>query len=525
MAVESIYELDISNIRIDGGTQPRAELNYEVINDYAQQMQEGVHFPPVIVFYDGTDYWLADGFHRYHATKQLCKETIEAEVKQGTRRDAILHSVGANATHGLRRTNADKRRSVETLLRDSEWNNWSNREIARRCGVAESSVRNIRENFTAQFAQSEPHQPSGERTYITKHGTVATMNTSNIGRSLWPLTNDVSLQRSRTEDRWIQETEPSQHHAEPSEPREQERQEESQEWVGAQSESEQKARAYTALLKTRALDTWFEERGLDKNQPEAQESLRVFIEQNTEEENDKDDEEDLRYDGENAAYCKYCYKTHKKWRLDEDAWLCEFCYHCTPDEFMQIEDVEDSEDQKEFYRRHSVPTALLSSESNEWFTPSQYVEKARELMGSIDVDPASNAYANEKVVQAKIYYDIQTNGLDKLWHGRVWLNPPYGRDEGGSNQETWSRRLIEQYEAGITKEAVLLVNANTEAKWFQPLYNYLICFTNHRIRFYNTEGTPNQPTQGNAFIYFGNQPERFTELFGMFGVIVQRIDK
>jgi len=172
-----------------------------------------------------------------------------------------------------------------------------------------------------------------------------------------------------------------------------------------------------------------------------------------------------------------------------------------------------------------VPTALLTSETNEWYTPYQYVNKTRELMGGIDTDPASNAYANEKVVQATTFYDIQTNGLDKEWHGRVWLNPPYGRDEGGSNQEAWSRRLIEQFEAGITKEAVLLVNANTEAKWFQPLYDYTICFTNHRIRFYNTQGTPNQPTQGNAFIYFGHQKERFTELFSTFGVVIRRIDR
>lgn len=172
-----------------------------------------------------------------------------------------------------------------------------------------------------------------------------------------------------------------------------------------------------------------------------------------------------------------------------------------------------------------VPAALLTSETSDWFTPPKYVEMARELMGGIDVDPASNAYANEKVVQAITYYDIQTNGLDKDWHGRCFLNPPYGKDGGDSNQEIWSRRLIEQFEAGITTEAVLLVNANTEAKWFQPLYNYFICFTNHRIRFYNTEGTPSQPTQGNAFIYLGNQQERFVELFSTFGVVIRRIDK
>jgi hypothetical protein len=166
--------------------------------------------------------------------------------------------------------------------------------------------------------------------------------------------------------------------------------------------------------------------------------------------------------------------------------------------------------------------ALQSSESNEWFTPAQYVNAARELMGNIDIDPASNALANE-VIQATNYYDIDTNGLDKQWTGRVWLNPPYGRDGGGSNQEVWSHRLIEQYNAGLTIEAVLLVNANTEAKWFQPLYDYLICFTNHRIRFYNTNGESSQPTQGNALVYLGKQRRRFIELFNSFGVIVRKV--
>lgn len=169
-----------------------------------------------------------------------------------------------------------------------------------------------------------------------------------------------------------------------------------------------------------------------------------------------------------------------------------------------------------------VPAALLSSESNEWYTPSQYVEAARELMGGIDVDPASNAFANEKV-QAATYYDIETNGLNQQWIGRVWLNPPYGRDGGDSNQEIWTRQLIEQFAFGFVTEAVLLVNANTEAKWFQPLYSHPICFTDHRIRFYTREGVPTQPTQGNAFIYFGSNIEKFAEIFSQFGPVVRRI--
>lgn len=168
-------------------------------------------------------------------------------------------------------------------------------------------------------------------------------------------------------------------------------------------------------------------------------------------------------------------------------------------------------------------TVLQSSESNEWYTPAAYVEAARALMGGIDVDPASNEIANQ-VVQATRYYTRKENGLFRPWPGRVWLNPPYGFDGGVSNQETWTRQLIERYTAGLTEEAVLLVNANTEAKWFQPLYAYLICFTNHRIRFYNAEGDSSQPTQGNALVYFGKQERRFLELFRRFGTVVRRVE-
>lgn len=142
-------------------------------------------------------------------------------------------------------------------------------------------------------------------------------------------------------------------------------------------------------------------------------------------------------------------------------------------------------------------------------------------MGGIDVDPASCELANQ-TVKASRYYTKQDNGLMQSWAGRVWLNPPYGVENGVSNQDTWANQLIERYEAGLVSEAVLLVNANTEAKWFQPLYKYLICLTNHRIRFYNADGTSSQPTQGNALVYLGKQKRRFIEIFSQFGEVVRR---
>ena len=164
--------LKIKDIKTDGGTQTRVELNSEIIKSYAEDMLEEKEFPPVVVFYDGSNYWLADGFHRVKASNKAGFTEVDAEVRQGTRRDAILYSVSANSSHGLRRTNQDKRNAVLTLLRDDEWTKWSDRKIAEKCGVSNDFVSRIRKSLS--FNDSE-------RTYITKHGTTAIMNTTNIG--------------------------------------------------------------------------------------------------------------------------------------------------------------------------------------------------------------------------------------------------------------------------------------------------------------------------------------------------------
>lgn len=173
MAAAGLDGIPVASIRLDGGTQSRAMLQDSVIEEYAYAVLEGVQFPPVVIFYDGADHWLADGFHRVRAYLTAGVDRIPADVRQGTRRDAILYSVGANEAHGLRRTNDDKRRAVLTLLNDAEWAAWSDREIARQCAVSHEFVRKVRP-VTVNV--------DSERTYTTKHGTVAKMNTSAIGK-------------------------------------------------------------------------------------------------------------------------------------------------------------------------------------------------------------------------------------------------------------------------------------------------------------------------------------------------------
>lgn len=139
----------LSEIRLDGGTQPRTELNQAIIAEYAELLAQGVQFPAITVYFDGVNYWLADGFHRYWGAKQADTE-LAVHVIQGSQRDAILHSVGANANHGLRRSNEDKRKAVTTLLLDEEWCQWSDRAIARQCQVSTPLVGKLRQELSSQ---------------------------------------------------------------------------------------------------------------------------------------------------------------------------------------------------------------------------------------------------------------------------------------------------------------------------------------------------------------------------------------
>lgn len=135
-------DLALENIDIYGGTQARVATNDEAISSYADAMLEGAQFPPVIVYYDGSKYWLADGFHRFLAAQRNEAGSIASEIHEGSRTDALRHALGANATNGIYRSNADKRNACEVAL--EEWPNMSNAVIAELCKVSPDLVRRCR---------------------------------------------------------------------------------------------------------------------------------------------------------------------------------------------------------------------------------------------------------------------------------------------------------------------------------------------------------------------------------------------
>lgn len=154
--------------------------------------------------------------------------------------------------------------------------------------------------------------------------------------------------------------------------------------------------------------------------------------------------------------------------------------------------------------------------NNEWYTPPEYVELARRVMGSIDTDPASNATAQEWI-KATTYYTEETNGLVHNWNGNVWINPPYSKALIGA----FCEKLLQEWQSGHMKQAVILVNNATDTKWFQGLIAEAsaVCFTRGRIRFLKGTSCRNSPTQGQAFIYFGDRVPEFAGEFKSVGTV------
>lgn len=161
---------------------------------------------------------------------------------------------------------------------------------------------------------------------------------------------------------------------------------------------------------------------------------------------------------------------------------------------------------------------LKQSEHVEWYTPSAYIEAARKVLGQIDLDPASSKLANG-TVKADTYYTEGDDGLAREWHGRIWLNPPYGKGSG-----LFATKLVEEYGAKRVEAAILLLNAyGFDSGWFQPLWNHPICFTDHRIQFTSPTRDTGGPANANIFVYLGPDKRTFAETFAQFGAIVERI--
>jgi phage N-6-adenine-methyltransferase len=164
---------------------------------------------------------------------------------------------------------------------------------------------------------------------------------------------------------------------------------------------------------------------------------------------------------------------------------------------------------------HDTVRGTTGTGENEWFTPEQYVEAARSVLGEIDLDPASHAVAQQTVLAAR-FFTREDDSLCRDWHGRVWLNPPYARDEIGRFVD----KLIAEIECGNTTAAIMLTHNYTDTEWFHAAVPAAsaVCFTLGRVRFVKLDGSLANPTQGQAFFYYGSDVDAFMSRFAQFGL-------
>lgn len=149
-------QLSIDKIVQDESCQQRTLYDAATIDDYAEHLANGGTFPPLTVFHVGTVYVLADGHLRLRAYQRQGIKTVEVDVEQGSLRDAVLYSCGANAGHGAKRTSADIRRAIRRLLDDFEWGRWKVAQIATACKVSKSTVERVKDEII------EEQKPAGE---------------------------------------------------------------------------------------------------------------------------------------------------------------------------------------------------------------------------------------------------------------------------------------------------------------------------------------------------------------------------
>ncbi|MDA1178787.1 MAG: DNA N-6-adenine-methyltransferase, partial [Planctomycetota bacterium] len=167
------------------------------------------------------------------------------------------------------------------------------------------------------------------------------------------------------------------------------------------------------------------------------------------------------------------------------------------------------------YKKLTVHVGQNSGE-NEWYTPTEFVAAARDVMGGIDCDPASSEVAN-KTVKAKKYFDKESNGLGRKWNGKVFLNPPYAQPLMSQFAEAVSAK----FESDEIEQAVVLVNNATETGWFARMAENAsaICFPSGRIKFLDPSGAKGAPLQGQAVLYFGPNHKQFCKRFADIGIV------
>lgn len=166
-----------------------------------------------------------------------------------------------------------------------------------------------------------------------------------------------------------------------------------------------------------------------------------------------------------------------------------------------------------------APSLDPDYDGDEWYTPAEYLDAVRAVLGAIDLDPATSEEA-QAAVQARTYYTKQDNGLVAPWAGKVFMNPPYSTPL----IQQFIDRAVQEYAAGSIQEAIILTNNSSETRWFQSLLRLCpVCFPASRLRFWRAGADVFGARQGQALFYMGPNGGRFREVFSQYGAVLRAI--
>ena len=155
---------------------------------------------------------------------------------------------------------------------------------------------------------------------------------------------------------------------------------------------------------------------------------------------------------------------------------------------------------------------LFTSTTPEWYTPPEIIQSVIEVMGHIDLDPCS---PQTPTIPAGNHYTKEDDGLSQPWHGNVYMNPPYGREIS-----RWVDYLVEEYCAWNIEQAIALVPARTDTKWFNFLSGFPWCAVRGRLKF---SGSKNSAPFPSAIFYLGWKKEEFYEEFSKWGRVFEEV--